>query len=312
MKTKFRYFPQDSRSKGWGLRVCDVGWQRTSPHDDYPWRRHPDGYYYTWKTGRRLSEYQLCFVFSGGGIAEFEPGRPVALSSGTILLIAPGRWHRCKPDPETGWGALWIGFSGSMAQSIVRDIFHRDGCLAQPIGKADEFRHAAIRLVARLVKSGEGRPYSSAGDLMSLLGQLAEGAFDENPAGTNFAAVRQAQSVIAARFAEWIDFRELARSVGMGYDSFRHLFAKVTGFSPLQFQIAERLRTARNLIANTNLPMMEIAKRTGFASATYFTRVFKAEAMMTPLEYRKSQLPPDAAGDDSSQNPVRLLDWVAD
>lgn len=293
MKTKFRYFPQFSSSKAWGLHVCDAGWQRTSPHDDYPWRKHPDGYYYTWETGRRLSEYQLCFVFSGGGVAEFERGRPVPLPAGTLLLIAPGRWHRCRPDPETGWGALWIGFNGGMAQPIVRDIFHRDGCLAQPVGKAAEFRNAAMRLVARLLKSGEGRPYSAAGDLMSLLGRLAEGAFDGTPAGANFAAVRQAQSEIAARFAEWIDFSDLARSVGMGYDSFRRLFTKVTGLSPLQFQIAERLRTARNLIANTNLPMMEIAKRTGFSSATYFTRYFKSEAMMTPLEYRRSQLPLD-------------------
>ena len=64
MSTQFRYFPQDKVSMGWGLCIYDVGWQRVSPHEDYPIRQHPDGYYYTWETGRRLSEYQLCFVLS--------------------------------------------------------------------------------------------------------------------------------------------------------------------------------------------------------------------------------------------------------
>ena len=95
---------------GWGLCIYDVGWQRVSPHDDYPIRQHPDGYYYTWETGRRLSEYQLCFVFSGEGVVEFAPHKPVALTGGKLLLLAPGEWHRCRPNPKTGWGTLWIGF----------------------------------------------------------------------------------------------------------------------------------------------------------------------------------------------------------
>ena len=59
--------------------------------------------------------------------------------------------------------------------------------------------------------------------------------------------------------------------------------------SPLQFQLSERLRTARNLVANTNLPIQEIASRTGFASPAYFTRYFKDATKMSPLEYRRAQ-----------------------
>ena len=157
---------------GWGLCVYDVGWQRVSPHDDYPMKQHPDGYYYTWETGRRLSEYQLCFVFSGDGVVEFEPNRPVALSQGNLLLLAPGEWHRCRPDPETGWGTLWIGFGGKMARSIVRRVFHQDGSFVLPVAKANEFESSAMRLVNQMLKFGERRLLSSAGDLMSLWGEL--------------------------------------------------------------------------------------------------------------------------------------------
>ena len=287
MSTQFRYFAQNKSSMSWGLHVCDVGWQKISPHDDYPMKQHPDGYYYTWETGRRLSEYQLCFVFSGDGVVEFEPNRPVALSQGKLLLLAPGEWHRCRPDPETGWGTLWIGFGGKMARSIVRRVFHQDGSFVLPVAKANEFESSAMRLVKQMLKFGEKRPLSSAGDLMSLLGRIAEEDFD-SAAITTSGAIREAQSEIIRRACETINFMELAKSVGMTYDRFRHHFAITTGFSPLQFQLAERMRVAKNLVANTNLPISEIARRTGFSSAASFARFFKAAAKLSPAGYRRA------------------------
>lgn len=288
MSTQFRYFAQDKASMGWGLCVYDVGWQRVSPHDDYPMKQHPDGYYYTWETGRRLSEYQLCFVFSGDGVVEFEPNRPVALSQGNLLLLAPGEWHRCRPDPETGWGTLWIGFGGKMARSIVRRVFHQDWSFVLPVAKANEFESSAMRLVNQMLKFGERRPLSSAGELMSLLGRIAEEDFSGEAGATTSAAIREAQSAIIRRACETIDFAELAESVGMTYDRFRHHFADTTGFSPLQFQLAERMRVAKNLISNTNLPISDIARRTGFSSAAYFARSFKAATKLSPIGYRRT------------------------
>ena len=287
MSTQFRYFAQDKASMGWGLCVYDVGWQRISPHTDYPMRQHPSGYYYTWETGRRLSEYQLCFVFSGEGVVEFAPRKPVALSQGKLLLLAPGEWHRCRPDPETGWGTLWIGFGGKMARSIVRRVFHQDGSFVLPVAKANEFESSAMRLVNQMLKFGERRPLSSAGDLMSLLGRIAEEDFDSEAATTS-GAIREAQSEIIRRACETINFVELAKSVGMTYDRFRHHFAITTGFSPLQFQLAERMRVAKNLVANTNMTISEIARRTGFSSAAYFARFFKAATKLSPAGYRKA------------------------
>lgn len=289
MSTRFKYFPQDKVIKSWGLYICDVGWQQTSLDADYPIRHHPDGYYYTWETGRRLSEYQLCLIFSGKGIVEFEPNKPIALSSGTILLLSPGQWHRCKPDAQTGWGTLWIGFNGKIAQAIVRNVFHTDSCITRSIAKPKEFKYAAMRLIAQVLKDGEKRPFSLTGELIGLLGRLTEGDFDKAPSGSNPSVIRQAQTWIARHCAETIDFRDVAQSVKMSYDAFRHNFVIATGLSPLQFQLEERLRTAKNLVANTNLQMLDIAHRTGFASAAYFTRFFKSETKMPPSEYRKAQ-----------------------
>lgn len=289
MSTRFKYFPQDKTIQRWGLYICDVGWQQTSLDADYPIRNHPDGYYYTWETGRRLSEYQLCFIFDGQGVVEFERDKPITLLSGTILLLAPDLWHRCKPDPTTGWGTLWIGFNGKMAQNIVRTTFHTQECVTMSLAKAKEFKYAAMRLIAQVLKHGEKPPFSVAGDLMALLGHLAEGHFDTPATETTSSTIRQAQSIISQRYAETIDFIELAQSLGMSYDAFRHNFVANTGLSPLQFQLAEKMRTAKNLVANTNIQISDIARQTGFSSPAYFTRFFNSETKMSPSEYRKAQ-----------------------
>lgn len=221
---------------------------------------------------------------------EFKRGEPVPLVAGTLLLLAPGCWHRCQPNAQTGWGTLWIGFNGEMASAIVHSIFHTNACVVKPLARAKEFKYTAMRLIAHALKNGESRPFTTIGDLASLLGHLADGDYyDCTPTDTHTDIIRKAQTIISSRHAEPIDFGEMAQSLGLTYDVFRHNFVKSTGLSPLQFQLAERLRTSKNLIANTNLPIMEVARRSGFSSNAYFTRFFKSETKMSPLEYRKAQ-----------------------
>ena len=289
MSTRFRYFPPDNTTSQWGLSLRSVGWQQTSLADDYPIKTHPDGYYYTWETGRKLSEYQLCLIFSGSGVVEFERGKPHSLTSGTLLLLSNGKWHRCRPDAKTGWGTLWIGFSGKMVQPMMYSIFHTDDCIIKHLGKPKEFKYAAMRLIARVLKDGEYKPFSSVGDLMQLLGHLADGEFDADISPTRAETMRNAQYEITRRYAEVIDFKALAEELGTSYDAFRHNFVAETGISPLQFQLSERLRMAKNLVVNTNMPILEIAARLGFASAAYFTRVFKDATTRSPIEYRRAQ-----------------------
>ena len=289
MSTRFRYFPEDNATGLWGLCLRSVGWQQTLLESEYPIRQHPDSYYYTWDTGRRLSEHQLALVFSGSGVVEFERGKPNHLPSGTLFLLPQGQWHRCMPDALTGWGTLWFGFNGAAANAVVRSVFHDENRFIKPLAKAKEFKYAAMRFIAGALKNGVDRPFSMIGDLVQILGRLADGEFDDVSSPGTASLIRNAECEIARRCTEIVDFRKLATSLGLSYDAFRHRFAAEAGMSPLQFLLAERLRIAKNLVINTNLPIAEIARRTGFSSPAYFTRFFKEGTKMPPGEYRQIQ-----------------------
>lgn len=71
-----------------------------------------------------------------------------------------------------------------------------------------------------------------------------------------------------------------------------HLYKKlmsITGKSPSDFIRIIRLKRARQLLAESQLQVAEIAYSVGFSSPKIFSRNFKAEFGMTPTEYIKNE-----------------------
>jgi AraC-like DNA-binding protein len=62
----------------------------------------------------------------------------------------------------------------------------------------------------------------------------------------------------------------------------RHLF----GTTFVQLVTDKRLRTAVTLLRNTDLPVLEVAHRSGFADVSTFHRVFRRRFGITPRTYR--------------------------
>ena len=102
-------------------------------------------------------------------------------------------------------------------------------------------------------------------------------------------AIRRANLHIAHHLGEVVDFPALAKQCGMGYSLFRKRFREYNGMSPLEYQIALRIRRAMNLLGSSELPVAQIAAEAGFESHAYFSRFFRKETGMSPIEYRRSQ-----------------------
>lgn len=79
----------------------------------------------------------------------------------------------------------------------------------------------------------------------------------------------------------------LASKSKLSPDHFTRLFRKETGVGPVEYIIQKRIEKVQLLLVVTNLSVNEILVKTGFNSASYFIRIFKAFNGLTPLEYRK-------------------------
>jgi transcriptional regulator GlxA family with amidase domain len=80
----------------------------------------------------------------------------------------------------------------------------------------------------------------------------------------------------------------LAQRVHMSTRSFSRRFVAETGVSPMQWLTTQRILHARLLLETTDLPVDEIARRCGFASATLLRHHFDAEVGVPPTRYRSA------------------------
>ncbi|MEZ5872159.1 MAG: GlxA family transcriptional regulator [Nitratireductor sp.] len=79
----------------------------------------------------------------------------------------------------------------------------------------------------------------------------------------------------------------IARRAGMSVRTLETLFLKTIGESPAAYFTKLRLQTARRMVIDTDLPMQEIAIRTGFSSLSAFSRAFTRHAGAPAMEIRR-------------------------
>ncbi|MGS1095549.1 GlxA family transcriptional regulator [Aquamicrobium terrae] len=87
---------------------------------------------------------------------------------------------------------------------------------------------------------------------------------------------RLAQSVrlMESHIDQPLTIAGVARRVGLTSRALENIFRRSIGETPGAYYLRLRLNTARRLVADTRLPMADIAARTGFSSAATFSRAF--------------------------------------
>ena len=93
---------------------------------------------------------------------------------------------------------------------------------------------------------------------------------------------------IDSSFTLPITISEIARRHFMSEDHLIHRFKQVTGFSPGQYIILNRLAYARELLASTDAPIAIVAQRSGFGDVNNFIRSFKKQFGSPPGHFRRT------------------------
>jgi AraC-like DNA-binding protein len=289
----YRYFPVSRRDKNWGLYATTVGETRVASHTDYPLRGHPKGFDFDWRHGRILQGFALLYISSGGGMLESKPNFSTSIEAGHAFLLFPGVWHRYTPHAETGWHEHWIGFDGEIARRWLRHRFFSPNNPVVKIGAEDTVLATFSRMIQAIRANRPALQQILAGATNNLMGlfysaQNAQSAVDTQNANVIEGAITRIQD----EFGRSLDMKALAQELGVSYSWFRHTFTAHTGLSPHQYLLELRLVRARSLLAETELPVKEIALQTGFEDELYFSRLFRQKLNLTPSQWRSRSRQP--------------------
>ncbi len=79
---------------------------------------------------------------------------------------------------------------------------------------------------------------------------------------------------------------EAIRTVHVRPAHFCREFKRTAGLAPHQYLTQKRLEAAQRLLAETDLPIVQVSLQAGFQSQSHFTTTFRQRIGLTPKSYR--------------------------
>lgn len=100
--------------------------------------------------------------------------------------------------------------------------------------------------------------------------------------------IHQTLTFIRKNLNSTLDINALAERACMSKDHFIRIFKRETGETPNTFITQRKMEKAQLLLVTTDQPVKSIADTLGYDDHSYFNRLFKKYAGLTPQQYRES------------------------
>ncbi len=239
-----------------------------------------------------------------------EPAQTVA--SGGLALVSSGRSARLSPagvpvvstvdgrgslQPREGWlvaeasrgrePALVVA-AGRIAGSSGLGV---TGTLVIPLGACRTARPIFALLRAECERGAAGHPALAAALMNACVIQGLRRVIAAGPQAADVPMQRgligRAAAAIRSRPAEPHTVDTLATLAGMSRSTFIRHFKRAFRLAPSEYVQQVRLEEARTMLEATDLPVGTIAARTGFASRSHFSRMFRAAFGNDPSSHRE-------------------------
>jgi AraC family transcriptional regulator len=116
----------------------------------------------------------------------------------------------------------------------------------------------------------------------------ARPALDKVAGGLSLYKLRRTTAYIREHLEQDLSVVTLAAVGQMSPAHFARLFKHATGLAPHKYVVMCRMEQAKRLLAETDMPLIEIGAQVGCADQSHFTALFRKHVTLTPKAYRES------------------------
>jgi AraC family transcriptional regulator len=124
--------------------------------------------------------------------------------------------------------------------------------------------------------------------IVAELARLADLVLPASRGGLAPHVLRRVRERMLADLSEDLNLAELARLADLSPFHFLRAFKQSTGLPPQAWRQRARLEAAQNLLANTALPVTDIALQVGYESSQALARAFRDRIGASPTAYRRA------------------------
>jgi AraC family transcriptional regulator len=217
------------------------------------------------------------------------------IRSGEVAIIPAGSSWCCRSEGPDLPAMLLLYLRPLFVRSAARELNFDIGLTPQ-IGFGDKhISHVAMSLLLELNEANVvGRLYadSLATGLAIQLVRRYSSLKDIHVGHGGMAPhkLRQAIALIDHHVSHEeegrVTLRAVARTVHMSYFHFSRAFKQSMGMTATNYIAERRIERAKKMLEETELPISEIALRSGFSSQSHFTTAFRRLAGATPKAFR--------------------------
>ena len=250
-------------------------------------------------------ELELTYIINGTGTRyigdSIEP-----FAEEDMVLVGTNLPHLWKND-----NIYYSGFADLNARAIV--IQFREDVLGREIWELPEMRkvkHIIIKsrqglkilnennkeIAEQMIAMTEQAGARQILSLLYLLIKISESKYLKTLATESFSTnllemgserINAVLAYVFENFTENISLKEIAEIASMSPTAFCRYFKSHTNKTFSSFLIETRLRHSSKLILSENLNISDIAFKSGFNNASYFTKQFKKVLGISPFEYKR-------------------------
>ncbi|MGT2750301.1 AraC family transcriptional regulator [Streptococcus orisasini] len=233
--------------------------------------------------------YVLHFIISGCGRFTVD-GKTVLLKTGDIFLLPKDKLTFYQADYDDPWTYLWVGFSGSHTESILRQTslfnhFYCHSSIHSPI----------LKQLLRLIDSNT-QPLNTAGELQlisdfyQLLAYLITAFPNPNSSQQTEHYIHQVLKIIHSQYDKPLRVAKIAEKMNLNRSYLYKIFKEETGCSIKDYILQIRMEKSSKLLQNPELNISEISHSVGFSDPLAFSKAFKKYFQTSPSQYRKEHM----------------------
>ena len=215
-----------------------------------------------------------------------EGTRIMSICTGAFVLAAAGL---LDGRPATTHWAHVEQFRAMFPEVDLRPdvLFVDDGDVLTSAGVA-----AGIDLCLHVLRNDHGSEVANRAARRNIVPPWRDGGqsqFIERPMPSpGITGTAPTREWLMHRLAEPLTLEAIAAHAGMSVRTFTRRFREETGTSPLDWLLRQRIEHARHLLEHTDLPIEEVALKSGLSTATSLRKHLRARLGIGPAAYRRT------------------------
>ncbi len=227
--------------------------------------------------------YLVFYTLGGAGIIE-QGGQSVTLGQNQALLMDCRAPQRYVTDPvRHHWYHLWAHVNGAGADAISQAMGLPK---LQPVSlPLADVKPIFETIFENMKKEGYIESLTTSLAVDRLLTSIAL-APDSRGSFVEFDAVSVARRYMEEHYAEDLHVDDVAREAAISTSQLIRLFKRQLGTTPHSYLLRYRITQAKELLAETTIPVATIARQVGFASESNFSYRFGEMCGQSPSAYR--------------------------